>query len=402
MVKNNNQDVNLLHENINLTPEDIRNLNQNLDEIKEIYNSTNFENDFELSSFDEAFPQYPKSQDQTGTGIFKTVRLRRTEKTLSEDMENSGILKKLLEEKGLVDYLNLFKESTNPALKKSSESLLKEYSEQLNNTIVNKPLGELGEMTINEALNQGVKIIGPLQELLNNSQIDVKDLAGCVTFLYMYHRIVKTHAYIMKNYSPSKEAYIELSKAQQLDLNRIWVKGHRRFTLLAAPILVAVLYTIKQVTMSPQIKINVDSNSDNFTTNNMAIGFLGFFQKLPYIIGNFVIAFCILSLIKSLTGIGIYSINTLDPIYIQIFNILAIIVLSIFCLDYLLKYLIFIFFNKYNNFSISKKLPQIVYDYLDTIQRISRIDPKYSGYFLINVFIYLTLIIINIIMFFIL
>ena len=61
----------------------------------------------------------------------------------------------------------------------------------------------------------------------------------------------------------------------------------------------------------------------------------------------------------------------MDPFYIKIFSIFGIIVLSIFSLNYLFKYLICLYFIKNKDLSISDKLPKIVYKYLVDIKFMS-------------------------------
>ena len=136
------------------------------------------------------------------------------------------------------------------------------------------------------------------------------------------------------------------------------------------------------------IKVEVDSNSSlgsdlNKGIRRRGIVFLDFFKKLPNIIGNIIISFIILNLIKYL--LDVYSINIMDPFYIKIFSIFGIIVLSIFSLNYLFKYLICLYFIKNKDLSISDKLPKLIYNYLVEIKLISEVNaPRfYLTYFII-------------------
>ena len=196
---------------------------------------------------------------------------------------------------------------------------------------------------------------------------------------------------------------------EKIILERMWIKSHKHFTYIAAPLLVGILYTIKQLAFGPTITFKVESTpsvSDPFgrgnvqvqgdlNKGNMSMGFLGFFNKLPNIIGKIVIGLTIISLIKHL--LNIYSINILDPFYIMIFNIVGIIIISILGINYLLKYLLYLYFNKNKNLRISNKLPKLLYDYIYEIKIISDIGSKnginYARFFLLNFFIYLFILI---------
>ena len=112
----------------------------------------------------------------------------------------------------------------------------------------------------------------------------------------------------------------------------------------------------------------------------------------------------------------------MDSFYIKIFCIISIIVVSILSLDYLLKYLITLYFRNNKNFSIcdhsvsiraknsapgafasnrSKKKEgerspnkysgprKIVYEYLNNLKIISEKAYSYNRFFLINFIIYL-------------
>ena len=66
--------------------------------------------------------------------------------------------------------------------------------------------------------------------------------------------------------------------------------------------------------------------------------YLFFLKKLPDHIGKIILTILSIALVKYL--LESYSINLMDPFYIKIFCILGIMVISIFTLDYLLKYFI--------------------------------------------------------------
>lgn len=425
MINNNNNDIdkqNINLDDIKLTPDQIKNLKEGLEHLKDLskeksktlnasspHTPLGDEDKSNMSSFFEAFPKY--GEDKELSGVFDKVKL------LSENVTKSNVLDKLLEKEGIVNLLNKFQEnckSKSPIGKEECDTLIKDFFKkyyQEDNNIINKPLGEFGDKTLNEVLNQGVKIIEPLSEALKGAGLSYTSLGGFLTFLFLYRSVVKTNGYFMKKYSPSAGSYENMPLQEKIILERMWIKSHKHFTYIAAPLLVGILYTIKQLAFGPTITFKVESTpspsvSDPFVRGNVqgdlnkgnaspSMGLLGFFNKLPNIIGKIVIGLTIISLIKHL--LNIYSINILDPFYIMIFNIVGIIIISILGINYLLKYLLYLYFNKNKNLRISNKLPKLLYDYIYEIKIIRDIGSKnginYARFFLLNFFYYLFILI---------
>ena len=65
--------------------------------------------------------------------------------------------------------------------------------------------------------------------------------------------------------------------------------------------------------------------------------------------------------------------------------------------NYLLKYLLSLYFNKNKDLIISNKLPKLLYEYLDSIKTISGIGSNYARFYLINFLIYFVILLIYII-----
>ena len=110
------------------------------------------------------------------------------------------------------------------------------------------------------------------------------------------------------------------------------------------------------------------------------------FNKLVYYVSLFVISIIIISL--SLFILESYSINLLQPFYIKTFCIFCITILSIISLDYLLKYCLYIYFNKNKHTKINNKLPKFIYSYLYNIKSISKIEISLKNYYLYYFLIY--------------
>ena len=123
--------------------------------------------------------------------------------------------------------------------------------------------------------------------------------------------------------------------------------------------------------------------------------FLAFLNKVPGFIGKFVILILITSLIKYL--LNVYSIQLMDPYYIKIFCVLCIIVGFILALNYLVQLILYSYFKKDVDVIIPTKLPKIVYNYLNELKLLTKLDKSYNTFFLMHLGLYVFIIIINII-----
>lgn len=194
-------------------------------------------------------------------------------------------------------------------------------------------------MTINEVLVKGLKIITPLKKQLENLGLDPDTCGNIITFLFMYHSICRGHDKILSKYDLYKKHYCKLSiillQKLQLSLSR----NVNRFNILAAPLLVTSLYVIKIMIVSKNINVTFETNKEDTNTNiTKSINLLVFLNKMPDYTGKINLTIIAIAFIKYLLDIN--SINLMDPFYIKIFSILGIMLISIFTLDYLLKFLI--------------------------------------------------------------
>lgn len=173
---NTNKNFNeILDQDIELTQDRIDELKEGLDELITISDNTKFEaaTDSTTSSFKEAFPNYnydkykgvdPSIDDKTAekAAIYDKLEIDEIHKKI----ENSEILKILFGTKNIEDIKELFNKTLNSSDEERIEliSLIKvKLLKLLINTNTNgKPLGEFGEITINEAIDRGVNIIKPL------------------------------------------------------------------------------------------------------------------------------------------------------------------------------------------------------------------------------------------------
>lgn len=80
----------------------------------------------------------------------------------------------------------------------------------------------------------------------------------------------------------------------------------------------------------------------------------------------------------------------------KIFIIFCITILSICSLDYLIKYLLYLYFINNKHLIINKNLPKIVYAYLNELKSISEIGVSLNKFYLYYFVLYLTILLINI------
>ena len=127
----------------------------------------------------------------------------------------------------------------------------------------------------------------------------------------------------------------------------------------------------------------------------MFIRHLSLLKKIPGLIGQFVILILITASIKYLLKVN--SIELMDPFYIKIISIFGIIVGFILGLDYLIQLIIYSYLKKDADVIIPTKLPKIVYNYLEELKILSKLDISYNKFFLMNLGLYIFIIIIFII-----
>ena len=210
-----------MKDDIQLSETDRKNLEEGLDKLKEfsekekekeiIENLLSSDSTNTVSSFNEAFPNYEK---YNSNGVFDKL----------QKISESTVLKDISAERGLVDVLDNNFVSGSEELEKKANSVLEsnfksiEITEDISEDERTKLLGEFGEMTINELLDKGFKIIRPLKEQLEHIGMDPSTCANVLTFLFMYRTICSSHARILSKFDPYKKHYDKLSLRQQMKL----------------------------------------------------------------------------------------------------------------------------------------------------------------------------------------
>lgn len=137
-------------------------------------------------------------------------------------ISESSSLKEILFERGISDILKNnfinqdYEKETNSVL----ESKLKSIDENASQDDKTKLLGcvAFGEMTINEVLNKGLKIITPLKKEIENIGLDPDTFVNIAAFMFMYKSICTVHAKVLSKYDPYKKHYDKLTIRQQQKL----------------------------------------------------------------------------------------------------------------------------------------------------------------------------------------
>ena len=398
-----NPNAKVIIENLNkteLTPEQLEKLKTGVKELQnlpeEVVESdldqlikSSFE---ENTSFKESFLNYGAEPQMEDLGVFTEIH------NLFEGIGGSKLFAQLVEQKGFVTYITSFHLPKNSQDHTDLKDLLK--SSEVSPLNTESILKNLGDYTLRE--------VGQILEPLGTALIDSLDTVGisptivgqAVSILVLYHGLCSVNEKFIKAYAPSSQNYHKLTTDEKILLDLRWHKRFNHFILLAAPLLVISLFTIKKVVTSGiNTGITVDFylfNSEPCPTSpigveeNKIILFLAFFKKLPYFIGKFVILILIISLIKNF--LSVYSIQLMDPFYIKIFCVFGIIVSFILALDYLVQLLFYSYFKKDVNVIIPTKLPKIVYSYLKELQLLTKLDISYSKFFLYNLVLYIFII----------
>ena len=111
--------------------------------------------------------------------------------------------------------------------------------------------------------------------------------------MFLFNSICKSHAYILKQYSLSRDSNNKLWLQEKKELEKIWVQSNRRLKLVAAPLIVTALFIIKTVVVNPSIKLSIDINpvvGGNIDNNlNKSLPFLAFIFFISFFFSFFFI-----------------------------------------------------------------------------------------------------------------
>ena len=125
-----------------------------------------------------------------------------------------------------------------------------------------KPLGEAGEITVNEALRKGIEVFSPLLDIYKNHPIEVKTGFSVITTLMMYKSVVNLYNKIAFKEYPDITRY-------NVEIQRMRNKEIKFFMLVGAPLIVGALCGIKNVFPTKIIIQNETASSSESLQPNL-------------------------------------------------------------------------------------------------------------------------------------
>lgn len=102
-------------------------------------------------------------------------------------------------------------------------------------------------------------------------------------------------------------------------------------------------------------------------------------------LGTFTILMVILNIINSI--LKSKSINLFQPFYYKLFCLISISILTLFTLDYLIKFIFYNYYYKNKEVVINKNYPKFIYNYLFDIKEFSELGKAYQFFYLYYFFI---------------
>jgi len=248
-----------------------------------------------------------------------------------------------------------------------------------------KPLGELGEYTLNELIVKGNEVISPIY---NNLSTGVESAFAGLSLFLMYKGVVKLFDSLA-----FKEYPENISADKLVDYKRLRAREVKTFMVFGAPFIVGSLYAIKQLSFGGKVKFELESVSsvvekDKFKDVELSsmgfIGLISFFKnKLPnclkylILIGvSFIYLNNFINKNVLITGSGIInSILMNNLIYLKIFFVIGSISSMMIIFYYLFN--IYIYINYSNNkIKTPIYLPQFMINWVSLIERMSKYEDK--------------------------
>jgi len=228
-------------------------------------------------------------------------------------------------------------------LNNSSIAEYKEFLQSHRGTIVselkltttletNKPLGEFGDITVNELIIKGLNAIDtPLVQMIRE-HVDVKVAGSFLTSMILYKTIV--NLYVKSAYSKSLTEVLKSAPSTR-------GKEIALFMIVGAPFIAGLMLTTNKI-IGPKVIINLVSNNELEGSSSVSSSFSLFllFNKLPSwlkAILKYLASYCILLIIVKIIG---YKSNIVLEIYSQFYFILGYF-LKIWCI---LNILVIIYF----------------------------------------------------------
>ena len=268
---------------------------------------------------------------------------------------------------------------------------------EIKETIIkSKPLVEISETTLNQIVDKGLDVLGSY-----SFPVSVGDVIGGVNLIssyFLYKGVVNLFAkHAFKQNIPNTIQYQRM-KAKEIQL----------FMIIGAPLIVASLYTMKQVAFPTKIIINSESVSSSGgvagapqeITKNPGLSSLipilgGFSKKVPgWLKSVILLIFSIIFVKYIFIYTGLSSSTVLMVIsklkLVKLFFFLGSISSFILICYYIINIYLYIMFSQ-EKLNISIYLPSFILGWVKNIQEISKEENKsfYIEFYLRLIFVYM-------------
>ena len=414
MAQNNNN--NIINNNINngntdnndndddlirLSEEHVDRLRSGLDELREMEEANDFmerilgqplnSEDSERTSFDDAFPNFGKDKEvdidsEKYELLFKKIQ------EIFKFIETSPVAANLLKEKGLLNYLETFnKDSNNKVLSEEQMAEINKITESLNNKLsnevaeigdveVDKPLGEFGEVTLNQIWSKYNEYCKPLSDVMVGvDPTYVKLGVSSISFVLIYRTVCSIYSKIIHTNPAYKQ---KLSKRDAFRLDKMRINRVSTFTTYTAPLIVAALFSLKVFAVKPAVDVTLSINTgggveanvpvenevSDISNNKISFFSIALLKKISKNIGLvFLVSFILMIVEKYLKPLPI------DWLYYFKWGMVIYIILVLFkILSIVVELMLFKYVCNHKDLKISKKLPLKLQDRLDLFKSISR------------------------------
>ena len=158
---------------------------------------------------------------------------------------------------------------------------LENKNEIKNEIIKNKPLGDLGEITLNQLVDNGFKYLSPLTKMVKDNSVEISGGLSLISIFMIYKKVVKTYEESIFK----EESYKHLSAEEVMNLHLVKAKQIRSVMNLAAPLITGLFYVYQKQTGITTFTVKTDINMDNNVDNNVTHSSIFLFIKNKFLIG---------------------------------------------------------------------------------------------------------------------
>jgi hypothetical protein len=250
--------------------------------------------------------------------------------SLWDNIRNKHLVKDIINEETSLNNSNI--SNVNEFLRTNKETILSEANLTTTAFTGNKPLGSLGDVTLNELINKGIEMVeSPLVKMIKEN-VNIEYIGTSVTSMIMYKAVVKM--FMQSAYAP-----IPLPESLLLGPSTR-PREIALFMLMGAPAIVGALMGINYATgAGSKLIVSVAENtglegaSSGSSSSSFFLFFNKVFNKLPSLLKSwlkvilkYIVFSFIITIITSLIG---YNSNILSEVSSR-FNIYLVFVLKLY------------------------------------------------------------------------